>query len=56
MEMKSVIVSVVQSFDIETLNRSSHRPKFAPSLATTFVGGVLVRVWRQARANEYYFR
>jgi 12-hydroxyjasmonoyl-L-amino acid 12-hydroxylase / fatty acid hydroxylase len=44
MEMKSVIVSVVQSFDIETLNRSSHRPKFAPSLATTFVGGVLVRV------------
>jgi 12-hydroxyjasmonoyl-L-amino acid 12-hydroxylase / fatty acid hydroxylase len=42
MEMKSVIVSVVQSFDIETLDRSSHRPKFAPSLATTFVGACLL--------------
>jgi len=52
MEMKSVIVSVVQSFDIEAVGRSSHRPKFAPGLTATFAGGVPVRVRRRARASE----
>jgi cytochrome P450 len=51
MEMKSVIVSVVHSFDIEAVGRSSHRPKFAPGLTATFAGGVPVRVRRRARAS-----
>ncbi|RLN31158.1 putative cytochrome P450 superfamily protein [Panicum miliaceum] len=51
MEMKSVIVSVVQSFDIEAVGRSSRRPKFAPGLTATFSGGVPVRVRRRARAS-----
>ncbi|KAF8719617.1 hypothetical protein HU200_024358 [Digitaria exilis] len=51
MEMKSVIVSVVQSFDIEAVGPSSHRPKFAPGLTATFAGGVPVRVHRRARAS-----
>ena len=52
MEMKSVIVSVVQSFDIEAVGRSSHRPKFAPGLTATFAGGVPVRVRRRVRDSE----
>ncbi|KAG2627182.1 cytochrome P450 94C1-like [Panicum virgatum] len=51
MEMKSVVVSVVQSFDIEAVGRSSRRPKFAPGLTATFAGGVPVRVHRRARAS-----
>jgi len=51
MEMKSVVVSVVQSFDIEAVGRSSRRPKFAPGLTATFAGGVPVRVRRRARAS-----
>ncbi|CAL4908454.1 unnamed protein product [Urochloa decumbens] len=51
MEMKSVIVSVVQGFDIEAVGRSSRRPKFAPGLTATFAGGVPVRVRRRARGS-----
>ncbi|CAN6354996.1 unnamed protein product [Urochloa humidicola] len=51
MEMKSVIVSVVQGFDIEAVGRSSRRPKFAPGLTATFAGGMPVRVRRRARGS-----
>ncbi|KAM0903972.1 hypothetical protein ACQ4PT_018317 [Festuca glaucescens] len=51
MEMKSAIVAVVQSFDIETVGRSSRRPKFAPGLTATFAGGVPVRVRQRARSR-----
>uniref|UniRef100_A0ACD5T9B9 Uncharacterized protein n=1 Tax=Avena sativa TaxID=4498 RepID=A0ACD5T9B9_AVESA len=44
MEMKAAIVAVVQGFDVETVGRSSQRPKFAPGLTATFAGGVPVRV------------
>jgi cytochrome P450 len=50
MEMKAVIVAVVRSFDVETVGRSSRRPKFAPGLTATFAGGLPVRVRRRARA------
>ncbi|KAE8783002.1 cytochrome P450 94C1 [Hordeum vulgare] len=49
MEMKAVIVAVVRSFDIEAIDRSSRRPKFAPGLTATFAGGLPVRVRRRAR-------
>ncbi|KAJ1263138.1 hypothetical protein BS78_09G161500 [Paspalum vaginatum] len=51
MEMKSVIVSVVQSFDIEAVGRSSRQPKFAPGLTATFAGGMPVRVRRRVRVS-----
>ncbi|KAF6984937.1 hypothetical protein CFC21_002876 [Triticum aestivum] len=51
MEMKAAIVAVVQGFDIETVGRSSRRPKFAPGLTATFAGGVPVKVRRRARAR-----
>jgi cytochrome P450 len=50
MEMKAVIVAVVRTFDVETVGRSSRRPKFAPGLTATFAGGLPVRVRRRARA------
>ncbi|KAM0886074.1 hypothetical protein ACQ4PT_029907 [Festuca glaucescens] len=50
MEMKAVIVAVVRSFDVETVGRSSRRPKFAPGLTATFAGGLPVRVRRRAGA------
>ncbi|KAL5221220.1 hypothetical protein ABZP36_025933 [Zizania latifolia] len=54
MEMKAVIVAVVQSFDIEAIARSSRRPKFAPGLTATFAGGLPVRVRRRrARVSGY---
>ncbi|KAL6620327.1 hypothetical protein ACP70R_035466 [Stipagrostis hirtigluma subsp. patula] len=52
MEMKAVIVAVVQSFDIEAVGRSSRRPKFAPGLTATFAGGVPVRVRRRHRTSR----
>ncbi|CAO1946656.1 unnamed protein product [Urochloa humidicola] len=51
MEMKAVIVAVVRSFDVEAIDRSSRRPKFAPGLTATFAGGVPVRVRRRARVS-----
>ncbi|VAH19685.1 cytochrome P450 94C1-like [Triticum dicoccoides] len=51
MEMKAAIVAVVQGFDIETVGRSSRRPKFAPGLTAAFAGGVPVRVRRRALAS-----
>uniref|UniRef100_A0ACD5XAQ2 Uncharacterized protein n=1 Tax=Avena sativa TaxID=4498 RepID=A0ACD5XAQ2_AVESA len=52
MEMKAVIVAVVRSFDVETIGRSSRRPKFAPGLTATFAGGLPVRVRRRARPPQ----
>ncbi|CAM0883661.1 unnamed protein product [Alopecurus aequalis] len=52
MEMKAVIVAVVQSFDVETIGRSSRRPKFAPGLTATFAGGLPVRIRRRARGGH----
>ncbi|XP_020149397.1 cytochrome P450 94C1 [Aegilops tauschii subsp. strangulata] len=49
MEMKAVIVAVVRGFDIEAIDRSSRRPKFAPGLTATFAGGLPVRVRRRGR-------
>ncbi|XP_048565214.1 cytochrome P450 94C1-like [Triticum urartu] len=49
MEMKAVIVAVVRGFDIQAIERSSRRPKFAPGLTATFAGGLPVRVRRRAR-------
>jgi 12-hydroxyjasmonoyl-L-amino acid 12-hydroxylase / fatty acid hydroxylase len=53
MQMKAVVVAVVQSFDIEAIDRSSRRPKFAPGLTATFAGGLPVRVrrWRARAAR-----
>ncbi|KAL5202524.1 hypothetical protein ABZP36_013476 [Zizania latifolia] len=53
MEMKAVIVAVVRSFDMEAVDRSSRRPKFAPGLTATFAGGVPVRVRRRARERGH---
>jgi 12-hydroxyjasmonoyl-L-amino acid 12-hydroxylase / fatty acid hydroxylase len=53
MEMKAVVIAVVQRFDIEAVGRTSHRPKFAPGLTATFAGGVPVRVRRRARAGAH---
>ncbi|KAL5230967.1 hypothetical protein ABZP36_029743 [Zizania latifolia] len=52
-EMKAVIVAVVRSFDMEAVDRSSRRPKFAPGLTGTFAGGVPVRVRRRARESGH---
>ncbi|KAK3162530.1 hypothetical protein QOZ80_1BG0090620 [Eleusine coracana subsp. coracana] len=49
MQMKAVIVAVVRSFDIEAIDRTSRRPKFAPGLTATFAGGLPVRVVRRRR-------
>ncbi|WVZ68081.1 hypothetical protein U9M48_017071 [Paspalum notatum var. saurae] len=49
MEMKAVIAAVVRGFDIEAVDRSSRRPRFAPGLTATFAGGLPVRVRRRAR-------
>ncbi|KAJ1286303.1 hypothetical protein BS78_03G343200 [Paspalum vaginatum] len=51
MEMKAVIVAVVRGFDVEAIDRSSRRPRFAPGLTATFAGGLPVRVRRRARAE-----
>ncbi|KAF8775263.1 hypothetical protein HU200_004667 [Digitaria exilis] len=53
MEMKAVIVAVVRSFDVEAIERSSRRPKFAPGLTATFAGGLPVRVRRRARVSGH---
>ncbi|RLN04373.1 cytochrome P450 94C1 [Panicum miliaceum] len=53
MEMKAVIVAVVRSFDVEAIERSSRRPRFAPGLTATFAGGVPVRVRRRARVSGH---
>jgi 12-hydroxyjasmonoyl-L-amino acid 12-hydroxylase / fatty acid hydroxylase len=55
MQMKAVVVAVVRSFDIEAIDRSSHRPKFAPGLTATFAGGLPVRVrrWRARAASGH---
>ncbi|RCV28223.1 hypothetical protein SEVIR_5G393800v4 [Setaria viridis] len=52
-EMKAVIFAVVRSFDIEAIDRSSRRPKFAPGLTATFASGVPVRVRRRARVSGH---
>jgi 12-hydroxyjasmonoyl-L-amino acid 12-hydroxylase / fatty acid hydroxylase len=47
MEMKTVIVSVVRSFDFEVIGKWCGPPKFAPGLTAAFAGGLPVRVHRR---------
>ncbi|KAJ3677950.1 hypothetical protein LUZ60_001753 [Juncus effusus] len=47
MEMKTVIVSVLRSFDFELVGKTTKLPKFAPGLTATFAGGLPVRVCKR---------
>ncbi|KAJ4758544.1 Cytochrome P450 [Rhynchospora pubera] len=47
MEMKTVIVTILRSFDFESVRETSGSPKFAPGLTATFAGGLPVRVHKR---------
>ncbi|KAG1331670.1 Cytochrome P450 94C1 [Cocos nucifera] len=52
MEMKTVIASVVQGFEVEMVDRS-RPPKFSPGLTASLEGGLPVRVrWRKYKEGS----
>ncbi|XP_010912256.1 cytochrome P450 94C1 [Elaeis guineensis] len=51
MEMKTVIVSVVRSFDVQVLD-GDQPPKFAPGLTASIRGGLSARVRRRSSGEE----
>ncbi|XP_020106539.1 cytochrome P450 94C1 [Ananas comosus] len=57
MEMKSVIVSVLQSFDIDVICPAGAPPKFAPGLTASISGGLAARVRKRqsgaARGRDF---